>query len=70
MIVNYIQNQFIPFNQLEFISPIGEGVFGDVWHAKCAGLDVAVKRSKSPKKYRKIFYKLYLHEAQLMRSFF
>ena len=55
MIVNYIQNQFIPFNQLEFISPIGEGVFGDVWHAKCAGLDVAVKRSKSPKKISKNF---------------
>ena len=68
--VYYIQNQFIPYHQLEFIKPLGEGMFGDVWHAKYSGKDVAIKRAKVAKKYRKIMYAVYLHEAQLMRFVF
>jgi len=39
---------------LEFLNPLGEGVFGDVWHAKYAGHEVAVKKAKVAKKFRKV----------------
>lgn len=52
--VYYIQNQFIPYYNLEFLNPLGEGVFGDVWHAKYAGHEVAVKKAKVAKKFRKV----------------